>query len=81
MQVGGQQSQQAREDQQGVEYPVRTCHDDETGSAPLENPVHPTDLLATVYHAFGLNPRRTILNHLNQPREMVNGDAITAVLA
>ena len=29
---------------------------DKTGSAPLENPVHPSELLATIYHAFGIDP-------------------------
>ncbi len=54
---------------------------DKTASAPIENPVHPNDLLATIYHSVGLNPRRTIYNHLNQPREMVKADAITDILS
>ena len=53
---------------------------DKTASSPLENPVHPNELLATIYHSVGLNPRRTVLNHLNQPREMVKADAITDLL-
>jgi hypothetical protein len=54
---------------------------DKTASSPIENPVHPMDLLATIYHSVGLNPRRTVYNHLNQPREMVKGDAITGILS
>ncbi len=54
---------------------------DKTASAPIENPVHPNELLATVYHSVGLNPRQTIYNHLNQPREMVKADAIQPILA
>jgi len=27
---------------------------DKTGSSPTEDPVHPTELLATLYHAFGI---------------------------
>lgn len=50
---------------------------DETASAPVINPVHPRALLATIYHAMGLDPRQMVLNHLNQPREMVKGDAVT----
>ena len=50
---------------------------DETASAPVSSPVHPCDLLATIYHAVGLNPRRMVYNHLNQPREMVKGDTLT----
>ena len=29
---------------------------DATGSSPAENPVHPTQMLATVYHALGIDP-------------------------
>lgn len=53
---------------------------DDTGSSPVDNPVHPIDLVATMYHSIGLNPRRTIHNHLNQPREMVKADAVTPIL-
>lgn len=54
---------------------------DQTGSAPVENPVHPIELLATIYHSVGMNPRKTIYNHLNQPREMVNADAVMGILS
>ena len=54
---------------------------DKTASAPIENPVHPTQLLATVYHSIGLKPRMKIYNHLKQPREMVKADAITGILS
>ena len=50
---------------------------DKTASAPLENPVHPTDLLATIYHAFGIAPDTIVYNHLNQPRELVKARALT----
>ncbi|HMC66662.1 MAG TPA: DUF1501 domain-containing protein [Gemmataceae bacterium] len=53
---------------------------DKTASAPVENPVHPTDLLATIYHSIGIDPRTLVYNHLNQPRELVKGDVITGVL-
>ena len=54
---------------------------DLTASAPVENPVHPIELLATIYHSVGMNPRKTIYNHLNQPREMVQADAVTGILS
>ena len=54
---------------------------DATASAPVENPVHPNELLATIYHSVGLDPRQTIYNHLNQPREMVKADAVQGILA
>jgi hypothetical protein len=54
---------------------------DATASSPLDNPVHPNDLLATVYHMFGISPDTIVLNHLNQPRELVKGQAVTALIA
>ena len=50
---------------------------DKTASAPLENPVHPTQLLASIYHAFGIDPEMMVMNHLNQPRELVKAQAVT----
>ncbi len=52
---------------------------DATGSSPAENPVHPTQILATVYHALGINPKTIVLNHLNQPRELVQAEPIPAL--
>ena len=52
---------------------------DETASSPLEDPVHPGELLATIYHAFGIAPRSIVYNHLNQPRELVKSDAVTSL--
>ena len=54
---------------------------DATGSAPLDNPVHPTELLASIYHAIGINPLTIVYNHLNQPRELVKGEPVTALFA
>ena len=50
---------------------------DATASAPLENPVHPIELIATIYHAMGINPATIVYNHLNQPRELVKAEAVT----
>lgn len=50
---------------------------DKTGSAPTEDPVHPGELLATIYHAFGIEPTTMVMNHLNQPRELVKAEAVT----
>ena len=53
---------------------------DKTASAPLENPVHPTELLATIYHSMGIVPGTIVYNHLNQPRELVKGEVISGIL-
>jgi len=52
---------------------------DKTASGPLENAVHPTDMLATIYHALGIEPSTIVYNHLNQPREMVQGNVVTGI--
>jgi len=52
---------------------------DATASAPLEDPVHPGELLASVYHAFGIHPETIVYNHLNQPRELVKAQAVTSL--
>ena len=54
---------------------------DKTGSGPLENPVHPKELLATIYHSFGIDSETLVYNHLNQPRELVKGQAVNALFA
>jgi len=52
---------------------------DDTASAPKNDPVHPTELLATMYHAVGIDPQTIVYNHLNQPRELVKAEAVTAL--
>ena len=54
---------------------------DATGSAPLSNPVHPNDLLATIYHSMGIDPATIVHNHLDQPRELVKGSPVTGLFA
>ncbi|MCA1594846.1 MAG: DUF1501 domain-containing protein [Chloroflexi bacterium] len=49
---------------------------DATASSPVENPVHPTEILATVYHCLGIPPETIIYNNLNQPRELVKAKPI-----
>ncbi len=53
---------------------------DKTASAPVENPVHPRELLATIYHSVGIDPATIVYNHLNQPRELVQGEPVTGLL-
>ena len=54
---------------------------DKTATAPKENPVHPTELLATIYHSVGIKPDTIVYNHLNQPRELVKGEVVSGVLS
>src|SRR5262245_29304104 len=50
---------------------------DRTASSPRKDPVHPGELLATIYHAFGIDPHTLVNNHLNQPRELVQAEPVT----
>lgn len=54
---------------------------DKTGSAPTEDPVHPMEILATIYHAMGIDPKTIVHNHLNQPRELVKAEAVEKLFA
>jgi uncharacterized protein (DUF1501 family) len=54
---------------------------DKTASAPLENPVHPGELLASIYHSFGIHPETMVMNHLNQPRELVKAHPVNALFS
>ena len=54
---------------------------DKTGSAPAEDPVHPNELLASIYHSFGIDPQTIVHNHLNQPRELVKAAAVGKLFA
>jgi hypothetical protein len=37
--------------------------------------------LATLYHSVGIDPNTIVYNHLNQPRELVQGDPVTGILS
>ncbi|HYO24723.1 MAG TPA: DUF1501 domain-containing protein [Lacipirellulaceae bacterium] len=65
----------------GIQRGLVYGRSDKTGSAPAEDPVHPTQLLATIYHALGIDPATMVMNHLNQPRELVKGEAVTGLFA
>ena len=43
--------------------------------------MHPTELLATIYHAMGIDPETIVYNHLNQPRELVKAKPVTQLFA
>jgi hypothetical protein len=46
-----------------------------------DRPVSPSDLLATIYHAFNLTPDRTIEDRENRPHRICEGQPITALFA
>ncbi|MEO8660767.1 MAG: DUF1501 domain-containing protein, partial [Bryobacteraceae bacterium] len=61
----------------GINRGFQYGESDATASSPKDKPVHPNDLLATVYYALGIDPDMEIRNHLNQPRELVKGKVVT----
>ena len=54
---------------------------DKTASSPRKDPVHPGELLATIYYAFGIDPGTIVYNHLNQPRELVQSAPVAKLFA
>jgi len=54
---------------------------DKTGSAPRKDPVHPIEILATIYHSVGIDPHTMVENHLKQPRELVQAEPVTGLFA
>ncbi|MEC9092518.1 MAG: DUF1501 domain-containing protein [Planctomycetota bacterium] len=52
---------------------------DKTGSSPIDNPVHPIELVAGMYHSLGIDPTTIVYNHLNQPRELVKAEPVTSI--
>ena len=54
---------------------------DKTAAFVKDNPVAPEDLLATVYHAFGLLPETEIYDRENRPHRISEGKPVTALFA
>lgn len=65
----------------GIQRGLVWGESDQTASAPLDHPVHPSELLATIYHSFGIDPGTMVLNHLQQPRELVKAHPVTGWFA
>ena len=65
----------------GIARGMQYGESDATASSPKEKPVHPNDLLATMYFALGIDPDMEIRNHLNQPRELVKGKVVSELFA
>jgi len=54
---------------------------DATASAPADKALHPVDLVATIYHSLGIDPRQEVLNDLKQPRALVEGTPALGLFA
>jgi uncharacterized protein (DUF1501 family) len=51
------------------------------GSAPVSNPVHPIELLATIYHGLGIDPGTEVRNDLDQPRPLVDAKPVLGLFS
>jgi hypothetical protein len=49
---------------------------DNTASEPVEKPVSPEDVAATVYHLLGLDPRSYYLDQLERPVRLADGEVL-----
>lgn len=65
----------------GVKRGVQYGKSDSTGSSPAEDPVHPTEILASVYYSLGIKPDTIVYNHLNQPRELIQAKVVDGLFA
>ncbi|MBI1368037.1 MAG: DUF1501 domain-containing protein [Planctomycetes bacterium] len=54
---------------------------DERGEKPVENPVRPDDIAATIYYLLGIDPNTYINDALNRPRRIANGEPILDIIA
>ncbi|MBB73855.1 MAG: hypothetical protein CMJ75_05000 [Planctomycetaceae bacterium] len=53
---------------------------DHHGAWPADDPLHPYDLLATLYHAIGIDPATEYFDNLNRPRRLVeSGNPVTGL--
>jgi uncharacterized protein (DUF1501 family) len=53
---------------------------DRIGAYPASSPVDPVDVHATLYHCMGLDPERTVTDHLRRPFALSTGRVLTALL-
>ncbi len=65
----------------GVKRGFQYGASDAQASSPADKPVHPVDLVATIYYSLGIDPRMEILNDLKQPRALVEGNPVLGLFA
>jgi uncharacterized protein (DUF1501 family) len=53
---------------------------DRFAAEPAVNPVPPTDLAATIYHLLNVDPRMELLDRLNKPSVLCDGQIVNAIL-
>ena len=64
----------------GVRGGVVHGSSDRYAAYPATNPTSPADLAATVYHLLGVDPRTQLVDRLNRPLTLCEGEPIRAIL-
>lgn len=59
----------------GVKGGVVVGATDAKGEAPVERPLTPEDIHATIYHCLGIDPNTAFLNHAGRPIPAIDGGA------
>jgi hypothetical protein len=54
---------------------------DKWASIPLDRPVSPKDILATVYHLMGIDPHTQLIDRTGRPLPLVDGQVVHEMLA
>ena len=65
----------------GIKRGVVHGASDRFAAAPAVHPVRPADVVATIYHCLGVDPRTTIRDRLLRPVSLCDGDPIASILA
>ena len=53
---------------------------DKIGSLPIDNPVDPIDIQATMFHCLGHDPKQEIVDHLGRPYRLSHGRVLHELL-
>ena len=53
---------------------------DRYAAHPATYPVSPSDIAATVYHCLGVDPKSAVVDKLNRPMSLCDGEPIAAIL-
>lgn len=53
---------------------------DKWAATPVERPVSPKDILATIYHLLGIDHRMTIVDRIGRPLPLVEGDVVQEMM-
>jgi hypothetical protein len=65
----------------GVQPGIVYGASDALGAQPAVNPVTPEDIAATIYTLMGVDPATRILDHLNRPHTLADGEAIRGIMS